>query len=114
MTVVAGGKIVINGGTYSIGAASDGSGNSCIYAYGGDIEINGGIFSTDVSYDGKYYVLNINNKQGGSFTVTGGTFVNYNPETGDDNLGGDFVPDGYTSVMEEIDGVKYYTVQENA
>ena len=114
MTVVAGGKIVINGGTYSIGAASDGSGNSCIYAYGGDIEINGGIFSTDVSYDGKYYVLNINNEQGGSFTVTGGTFVNYNPETGDDNLGGNFVPDGYTSVMEEIDGVKYYTVQENA
>ena len=114
MTVVAGGKIVINGGTYSIGAASDGSGNSCIYAYGGDIEINGGMFSTDVSYDGKYYVLNINNAQGGSFTVTGGTFVNYNPETGDDNLGGDFVPDGYTSVMVEKDGVKYYTVQENA
>lgn len=41
----------------------------------------------------------------------GGTFVNYDPRTGDDNLGGNFVENGYKVVTEEqANGDIWYTV----
>ena len=47
----------------------------------------------------------------GTITVTGGTFVNYDPSTGDDNLGGSFVADGYKVVSEtQSTGDVWYTV----
>jgi hypothetical protein len=45
-------------------------------------------------------VLNQHNSLGGPITVTGGTFVNYNPALGDDNKKGNFVAEGYASVAE--------------
>jgi len=43
--------------------------------------------------------------------VKGGTFVNYNPENGDDALGGSFVAEGYKVVSETKDnGDVWYTV----
>ena len=93
-----GGKVTINGGEYSVGKDANGLGNSCVYAYGGDIVINGGTFSSEQPWNGKYYVLNKNNGTSQStITVTGGTFINYDPSTGDDNHGGSFVATGYKS-----------------
>ena len=101
------GKVTIEDGTF-IGKA----GNSCIYDAGGTIIIKGGFFKCEGPYNnGKYYVLNQNNDTHGTITVTGGTFVNYDPSTGDDNLGGSFVPQGYKVVSEtKANGDIWYTV----
>ena len=73
--------------------------------------IEGGFFYTDYNYKGKYYVLNKNNSTNGTITVKGGTFVNYDPSKGDDNLGGNFVADGYKVVSEnKANGEVWYTV----
>ena len=107
VTVESGGKVTIEDGTF-IGKA----GNSCIYDAGGTIIIKGGLFKCEGPYNnGKYYVLNQNNDTHGTITVKGGTFVNYDPSTGDDNLGGSFVPQGYKVVSEtKANGDIWYTV----
>ena len=106
-----GAKVTIKGGTFTVGGDADGYGNSVIYSQGGDILIEGGFFYTNYSYRGYYYVLNQSNGNPGKITVKGGTFVNYDPSKGDDNLGGNFVPDGYTVVTEEkANGDTWYTV----
>ena len=62
-------------------------------------------------YGGKYYVLKQKNNNPGTITVKGGTFVNYDPSKGDDNLGGNFVADGYKVVSEkQTNGDVWYTV----
>ena len=100
-----GGVCNIEGGTFvAMGdpdAAEGMRGNSCIYVYEGTCNISGGTFSTAEPYNGKYYVLNKRNGEAGGFNVTGGTFVNYNPATGDDAEGGNWVAAGYTSVQVE-------------
>ena len=104
--VTAGGKVTIESGTF-IGKSD----NSCIYDGGGTVEIKGGFFKCEGPYNGEYYVLNQNNSTHGTITVKGGTFVNYNPSTGDDNLGGNFVADGYKVVPEtQTNGDVWYTV----
>ena len=106
-----GAKVTIKGGTFTVGGDADGYGNSVIYSQGGDILIEGGFFYTNYSYRGYYYVLNQSNGNPGTITVKGGTFVNYDPSKGDDNLGGSFVPDGYTVVTEKkANGDVWYTV----
>ena len=107
VTVTSGGKATIESGTF-IGKA----GNSCIYDGGGTVIIKGGFFKCEGSAEnGKYYVLNQNNTTHGTITVTGGTFVNYDPSTGDDNLGGNFVASGYKVVTEtQSNGDIWYTV----
>ena len=98
-----GGKVIINGGTYSVGSNANDEGNSCILVEeNGAVEINEGRFSTDLDCNGFYYVLN----NSGFITVKGGTFVNYNPTVGD-VLGNSFVAEGYESV-DNGDGT--YTV----
>ena len=57
-----------------------------------------------------YYVLNQKNDNPGTITVKGGTFVNYDPSKGDDNLGGSFVADGYSVVSEKHGDDTWYTV----
>ena len=57
-----------------------------------------------------YYVLNQQNGNPGTITVKGGTFVNYDPSKGDDNLGGNFVADGYKVVTETHGTDTWYTV----
>lgn len=103
--VTNGGKVTIESGTF-IGKA----GNSCIYDGGGTVEIKGGFFKCEGPYNGKYYVLNQSNGTHGTITVTGGTFVNYDPSTGDDNLGGSFVATGYKVVSEAHGSDTWYTV----
>ncbi len=105
-----GAKVTIKGGTFTVGGDANGIGNSVIYSQGGDITIEGGFFYTDCSYNGKYYVLNQSNGNPGTITVKGGTFVNYDPSTGDDNLGGNFVADGYKVVSEAHGTDTWYTV----
>ena len=106
-----GAKVTIKDGTFTVGGDANGVGNSVIYSTGGDITIEGGFFQTDYSWDGKYYVLNQNNGNPGTITVKGGTFVNYDPSKGDDNLGGNFVPAGYSVISEtKANGDIWYTV----
>lgn len=95
--VKTGGKAIINGGYFTVGADANGLGNSCIYTIGGDVVINGGYFRTEAAYRDFYYVLNQNNSNPGTIQVTGGQFENYDPTRGDDNLLGTFVASGYTS-----------------
>lgn len=94
---LAGGKVTINGGHYTVGGDANNQANTCIYTQGGDIIINGGYFRSECPWNGRYYVLNQNNSNPGTITVNGGQFENYDPTTGDDNLGGNFVADGYTT-----------------
>ena len=103
--VTNGGKVTIESGTF-IGKA----GNSCIYDGGGTVEIKGGFFQCEGTTADARYVLNQNNGTHGTITVTGGTFVNYDPSTGDDFLGGNFVADGYKVVSEVHGSDTWYTV----
>ena len=106
-----GAKVTIKDGTFTVGGDANGIGNSVIYSQGGNITIEGGFFYTDCSYNGKYYVLNQSNGNPGTITVKGGTFVNYDPSKGDDNLDGNFVAEGYAVISEtKANGDKWYTV----
>ena len=105
--VKTGGKAIINGGYFTVGADANGLGNSCIYTIGGDVVINGGYFRTEAAYRDFYYVLNQNNGNPGTIQVTGGKFENYNPTRGDDNLLGTFIASGYTSTKISDNPVVY-------
>lgn len=91
-----GGRLVVKKGTFTVGGDANGLGNSCICSNGGDVQIYGGTFRSEKAYMGKYYVLNQINNNPGKIVVYGGKFENYNPADGDDNLGGNFIADGYT------------------
>lgn len=99
--------------TMSVGPDANGQGNSCIFvnADGAYVGIVSGTFETDVDWNGFYYVVNVkNNVQNADIAIWGGTFKNYNPSTGDDVLGGNYVLDGYC-VVTETDGTDtYYSV----
>ena len=106
-----GATVTIKGGTFTVGGDATGGGNSVIESNGGNITIEGGFFYTDYAYNGFYYVLNQQNGNPGTITVKGGTFVNYDPSKGDDNLGGNFVADGYKVVpATQTNGDIWYTV----
>ncbi len=91
-----GAVVYIENGTYTVGCDENNEGNSVIYAAGGSIFIKGGVFYTDYTYAGKYYVLNLKNGSGGSISVSGGKFKNFNPAGGDDNVQPtNFVAEGY-------------------
>ena len=98
------GNVVIKSGDFFVGGDASDGGNSCIYATGdASVVIEGGRFETARSYNknGKdiYYVLNIRNNSNASIQCKGGTFVNYNPADGDDEMDGTFVAPGYKSVQ---------------
>lgn len=106
-----GASLKINKGNFTVGGDASGAGNSTVYATGGaNVEIYGGFFKSECAYNGKYYVLNQNNTNPGTITVYGGTFVNYDPSTGDDNLGGNFVAEGYKVISEAHGADTWYTV----
>lgn len=100
------GTLIVKSGDFSVGPDAENAGNSCIYCYGGNVTIKGGTFSTEKDWNGWYYVLNQLNGNPGTIKVEGGTFVNYNPANGDDNLGGNFVAEGYESVETTTDDGK--------
>ncbi len=102
--------VTIESGNYTVGGDANGQGNSTVYVMSnGKAIIKGGTFSSEATYNGKYYVLNLQNKSTGSFQVSGGTFINYDPATGDDHLGGTFVASGYVSYKsaEDAETVTY-------
>lgn len=102
--------VTIESGNYTVGGDANGQGNSTVYVMSnGKAIITGGTFSSEAAYKGKYYVLNLLNKSTGSFQVSGGTFINFDPATGDDNLGGTFVASGYVSYKsaEDAETVTY-------
>lgn len=95
-------EVTINGGDYTVGGDANGDGNATIYILdNGKVTINGGTFSSKAAYNGKYYVLNVNNSATGTFEVNGGTFKDFDPLSGDDNLGGNFAPEGYGANRDE-------------
>ena len=109
-----GAKVTIKGGTFTVGSDANGYGNSVVESNGGNIVIEGGFFYTNYSYGGRYYVLNQKNDDPGTITVKGGTFVNYDPSTGDDHLHGSFVPAGYSVIpSKQANGDVWYTVVSN-
>ena len=110
--------VTIESGNYTVGGDANGQGNSTVYVMSnGKAIIKGGTFSSEAAYKGKYYVLNLLNESTGSFQVSGGTFINYDPATGDDHLGGTFVASGYVSYKSAEDAetvtytVEYATIQ---
>ena len=105
-----GATVTIQGGTFTVGSDASGAGNSVVESNGGNIVIKGGFFYTNYNWHGFYYVLNQKNDNPGTITVRGGTFVNYDPSQGDDNLGGSFVADGYSVVSEKHGDDTWYTV----
>ena len=105
-----GATVTIQGGTFTVGSDASGTGNSVVESNGGNIVIEGGFFYTNYNWRGFYYVLNQKNNNPGTITVKGGTFVNYDPSQGDDNLGGSFVADGYSVVSEKHGDDTWYTV----
>lgn len=108
------GKIIVNGGTYTVGPDKNGNGNSVVFSNGGDIIINDGFFYTDTTYNGIYWVLNKQDNSKGSIICYGGTFVNCDPSaTGTEPAGqsDNFVAEGYHVVSEEQEnGDIWYTV----
>lgn len=109
-----GGTLIIKNGTFTVGQDADGNGNSVIENRGGSITIEGGLFFTDYAYNDFYYVLNQLNSNPGTIVVKGGTFTNYDPSKGDDNLGGNFVPKGFKVESEVInESITNYTVVED-
>ena len=105
-----GATVTIQGGTFTVGSDASGTGNSVVESNGGNIVIEGGFFYTNYNWRGFYYVLNQKNNNPGTITVKGGTFVNYDPSQGDDNLGGSFVANGYSVVSEKHGDDTWYTV----
>ena len=98
------GSLVINGGDFS-------SDVNCIQVYGGSLAINGGHFSVTQMVDGHWYLLNQLDSDPGTVAIKGGTFVNYDPATGDPGRGGDFLVEGYSSVKVSDDPVTYEVIE---
>lgn len=110
-----GATVTIKDGTFTMGKDASGTGNSVVLCNGGTVNIEGGFFYTDYNWRGFFYVLNQQNSTPGTITVKGGTFVNYDPSKGDDNLGGNFVASGYSVITEtKANGDKWYTVVSNS
>lgn len=101
-----GGHLVINGGTYNVGAnTNSGKSNATIFVMGpdkygrnGSVEINGGVFMAEAGSD---FVLNQHDDiTVNCFSVKGGTFVGFNPASVNEAHGAitSFVAEGYKSV----------------
>lgn len=98
-------KLTIRSGTYVNGGKGEN-----IYNFGGDIEIYGGEFKNGDTAMGYGNLLNIqNSKTSAKITVYGGTFIGYDPATGDDVIEGSFVAEGYVS--KKIGDADTYVVE---
>lgn len=113
--IIATGNVIISNITIKVDTAYE----SCVYAmYGGIVTINGGTFINECTDEYAYgggapLTLNVSNSaQVTDIVVYGGTFQGRNPALGDDNLGGNFVADGY-KVVERTYGT-YEVVAEGA
>lgn len=116
LRVESGATLDIYGGNYNVGGDAQGKGNSTVaIRTNSTVNIYGGRFASEKAYEGKYFVLNVQQTTGASgfIKVYGGTFVGQNPADGDDALGGSFVADGYEAVVSKAatdDSLAEYTV----
>ena len=101
-----GGKVIINGGTFTNEGAGSDDHYDLIYAKnGGIVEINGGTF---ICHTPKW-TLNKHDSTGSTILVKGGTFKGYNPDaSATENPVANFVAEGYFAA--EKDG--FWTVEE--
>ncbi|MBQ7094597.1 MAG: S-layer homology domain-containing protein, partial [Clostridia bacterium] len=99
-----GGKVTINGGTYTNVGSGEDTQYDLIYAKnGGYIEINGGEFISETPF----WTLNKHDKTNGDIVVKGGKFYGYNPSVSNtENPTANFVAEGYEVKQ---DG-EYFTV----
>ena len=97
--VIADGTVIINGGTFKSGVDANGKPNAVVYARGnGEVYVNGGNFPNE---NNSVYVLNKKDADRATtvIEVTGGTFVNFNPENNAaENPGTNFLAAGYKVV----------------
>lgn len=119
-----GGHLVINGGTYNVGAnTNSGKSNATIFVMGpdkygrnGSVEINGGVFMAKAGSDSDAtpFVLNQHDDITiNCFSVKGGTFVGFNPASVNEAHGAitSFVAEGYKSVKTTYDGKQAWKVE---
>lgn len=119
-----GGHLVINGGTYNVGAnTNSGKSNATIFVMGpdkygrnGSVEINGGVFMAKAGSgsDATPFVLNQHDDiTVNCFSVKGGTFVGFNPASVNEAHGTitSFVAEGYKSVETTYDGKQAWKVE---
>ena len=117
-----GGHLVINGGTYNVGAnTNSGKSNATIFVMGpdkygrnGSVEINGGVFMAEAGSDGTPFVLNQHDDiTVNCFSVKGGTFVGFNPASVNEAHGAitSFVAEGYKSVKTTYEGKQAWEVK---
>lgn len=117
-----GGHLVINGGTYNVGAnTNSGKSNATIFVMGpdkygrnGSVEINGGVFMAEAGTDGTPFVLNQHDDiTVNCFSVKGGIFVGFNPASVNEAHGAitSFVAEGYKSVETTYEGKQAWEVK---
>lgn len=119
-----GGHLVINGGTYNVGANTNSrKSNATIFVMGpdkygrnGSVEINGGVFMAKAGSgsDATPFVLNQHDDiTVNCFSVKGGTFVGFNPASVNEAHGAitSFVAEGYKSVETTYDGKQAWEVK---
>lgn len=117
-----GGHLVINGGTYNVGAnTNSGKSNATIFVMGpdkygrnGSVEINGGVFMAEAGSDGTPFVLNQHDDiTKNCFSVKGGTFVGFNPaDNNSDGAHTNYVAEGYRAVEITYEGKQAWKVEE--
>lgn len=121
-------KVVIEGGNFVIGVDDLGAckeneaANSAVYTKNGaTAEIKGGTFSVETSQtivdqvNKTRFLINENDSNRGTITITGGTYVEFDPSNNlAEGAGTDFLADGYVAVPSEVEGKTVYTVKKNA
>lgn len=104
ISVLEGGHLIINGGSYSVGTDFPGKCNSTIYVENvgkaGKVEIYGGTFTNAQGLNGHSFVLNQDDQLTEKcITVYGGTFIGFNPaDNTSDGEHTNYVAEGYKSV----------------
>ena len=104
--VLNGGELNITGGTYK-------ANTTAIQVYEGTLNISGGHFEVSQK-DPKYLINAIDsawNAGTAKISITGGTFVNFDPSAKWESTDGSYVADGYKVVAEnQANGDVWYTV----
>lgn len=121
-----GGHLVINGGTYNVGAnTNSGKSNATIFVMGpdkygrnGSVEINGGVFMAEAGSDSDAtpatpFVLNQHDDiTVNCFSVKGGTFIGFNPADNEaDGPHTNYVAEGYRAVATTYNGKEAWKVE---
>lgn len=118
-----GGHLVINGGTYNVGANTNSDkSNATIFVMGpdrdgrnGSVEINGGVFMAAAGSDSDAtpFVLNQHDDiTVNCFSVKGGTFIGFNPADNEaDGPHTNYVAEGYRAVETTYNGKQAWKVE---